>query len=44
MNAGRLPLFASTALAERIERTEAQLIAKGSFDLLYTRAILVKQP
>ena len=26
----RLPLFCSTALAERIERVEAQLIAKGS--------------
>ncbi|MET7745514.1 GNAT family N-acetyltransferase [Streptomyces sp. NPDC005385] len=30
MNAVRLPLFCSTALAERIERVEAQLIAKGS--------------
>ena len=30
MNAGRLPLFCGTALAERIERAEAQLIAKAS--------------
>lgn len=30
MNAGRLPLFCDTALAERIERVEAQLIARGS--------------
>ena len=30
MNAGRLPLFCDTALAERIERAEAQLIAKAS--------------
>jgi GNAT superfamily N-acetyltransferase len=30
MNAGRLPLFCDTALAERIERVEAQLIAKAS--------------
>ena len=30
MNAGRLPLFCDTALAERIERVEAQLVAKGS--------------
>jgi ribosomal protein S18 acetylase RimI-like enzyme len=30
MNAGRFPLFCDTALAERIERAEAQLVAKGS--------------
>ncbi|MGH3772934.1 MAG: GNAT family N-acetyltransferase [Pseudonocardiaceae bacterium] len=30
MNADRLPLFCDTALAERIERVEAQLIAKSS--------------
>jgi hypothetical protein len=30
MNTGRLPLFCDTALAKRIERVEAQLIAKGS--------------
>ncbi|MFE6160692.1 GNAT family N-acetyltransferase [Streptomyces sp. NPDC056486] len=30
MNTDRLPLFCGTALAERIERVEAQLIAKGS--------------
>jgi ribosomal protein S18 acetylase RimI-like enzyme len=30
MNAGRLPLFCDTALAERIERAEAQLITRGS--------------
>ena len=30
MNAGRLPLFCDTALAGRIERAEAQLIAKAS--------------
>jgi len=30
VNAGRLPLFCGTALAERIERAEAQLIAKAS--------------
>ncbi len=30
MNAGRLPLFCGTALAERIERAEAQLIANAS--------------
>ena len=30
MNAGRLPLFCDTALAERIERVEAQLVAQGS--------------
>ena len=30
MTAGRLPLFCGTALAERIERAEAQLIAKAS--------------
>ena len=30
MNAGRLPLFCDTALAGRIERAEAQLIAKSS--------------
>jgi GNAT superfamily N-acetyltransferase len=30
MNAGRLPLFCDIALAERIERVEAQLIAKAS--------------
>jgi GNAT superfamily N-acetyltransferase len=30
VSAGRLPLFASTALAERIERAEAQLIAEAS--------------
>jgi ribosomal protein S18 acetylase RimI-like enzyme len=30
MNAGRVPLFCDTALAERIERVEAQLVAKGS--------------
>ena len=30
MNTGRLPLFCGTALAERIERAEAQLIATGS--------------
>jgi GNAT superfamily N-acetyltransferase len=30
MDAGRLPLFCDAALAERIERVEAQLIAKGS--------------
>lgn len=30
MNADRLPLFCDTALAERIERVEAQLVAKGS--------------
>ncbi|MGW6056674.1 GNAT family N-acetyltransferase [Streptomyces sp. NPDC055189] len=30
MDADRLPLFCDTALAERIERVEAQLIAKGS--------------
>jgi GNAT superfamily N-acetyltransferase len=29
MNAGRLPLFCDIALAERIERVEAQLIAKA---------------
>jgi GNAT superfamily N-acetyltransferase len=30
MNAGRLPLFCDTALAERIERIEAQLVAQAS--------------
>jgi ribosomal protein S18 acetylase RimI-like enzyme len=30
VNDGRLPLFCDTALAERIERAEAQLIAKAS--------------
>ena len=30
MNAGRLPLFCDTALAGRIERVEAQLVAQGS--------------
>ena len=30
MNAGRLPLFCGTVLAERIERAEAQLIAEAS--------------
>lgn len=30
MDAGRLPLFCDTALAERIERVEAQLVAQGS--------------
>jgi hypothetical protein len=30
MDAGRLPLFCDTALAERIERVEAQLVVKGS--------------
>jgi len=30
MNAGRLPLFCDTALAERIERAEADLIARSS--------------
>jgi GNAT superfamily N-acetyltransferase len=30
MNAARLPLFCDTALAERIERVEAQLVTKGS--------------
>ena len=30
MNADRLPLFCDTALAERIERIEAQLVAQGS--------------
>jgi hypothetical protein len=30
VSAGRLPLFCDTALAERIERAEAQLIAKAS--------------
>jgi GNAT superfamily N-acetyltransferase len=30
VDAGRLPLFCDTALAERIERAEAQLIAKAS--------------
>jgi GNAT superfamily N-acetyltransferase len=30
MNAGRLSLFCDTGLAERIERVEAQLVAKGS--------------
>jgi GNAT superfamily N-acetyltransferase len=30
MNAGRLPLFCDIALAERIERVEAQLVTKGS--------------
>ncbi|MGH3722075.1 MAG: hypothetical protein ACRDRI_25180 [Pseudonocardiaceae bacterium] len=30
MNADRLPLFCDTALVERIERAEAQLIAKSS--------------
>ncbi len=30
MNAGRLPLFCDTALAERIERAEAQLVARSS--------------
>jgi hypothetical protein len=30
MNAGRLPLFCDTALAERIEGAEAQFIAEGS--------------
>jgi hypothetical protein len=30
MNADRLPLFCDTALAERIERVEAQLVAQGS--------------
>jgi L-ascorbate metabolism protein UlaG (beta-lactamase superfamily) len=30
MNAGRLPLFCDTALAGRIERAEAQLIAAAS--------------
>ena len=30
MDAGRLPLFCDTALAERIERAEAQLIAEAS--------------
>jgi GNAT superfamily N-acetyltransferase len=30
MNVDRLPLFCDTALAERIERVEAQLVAQGS--------------
>ncbi len=30
MNARRLPLFCDTAMAQRIERAEAQLIAKAS--------------
>ena len=30
MNADRVPLFCDTALAERIERVEAQLIAKAN--------------
>ena len=30
MNTGRLPLFCDTALAGRIERAEAQLIAQAS--------------
>ena len=30
MNAGRLPLFCDTAMARRIERAEAQFIAKAS--------------
>ncbi|MBV9058896.1 MAG: GNAT family N-acetyltransferase [Pseudonocardiales bacterium] len=30
MSAGRLPLFCDTALAERIEKAEAQLVARGS--------------
>ena len=30
MNAGRLPLFCDTAMAQRIERAEVQLIAKAS--------------
>ncbi|HEY2765006.1 MAG TPA: GNAT family N-acetyltransferase [Pseudonocardiaceae bacterium] len=30
IDASRLPLFCGTALAERIERVEAQLVAKGS--------------
>ena len=30
MNAGRLPLFCDTAMAERIERVEAQFIARAS--------------
>ena len=30
MNADRIPLFCDTALAERIERVEAELIAKAS--------------
>jgi hypothetical protein len=30
MNAGRLPLFCDTALAARIERAEARLIARSS--------------
>jgi ribosomal protein S18 acetylase RimI-like enzyme len=30
MNAGRLPLFCGTGLAERVERAEAQLVAQAS--------------
>jgi GNAT superfamily N-acetyltransferase len=30
MNVGRVPLFCDTGLAERVERVEAQLVAKGS--------------
>ena len=38
MNAGRLPLFCDTALAERIERAEAQLIARASKAARHRRA------
>jgi hypothetical protein len=38
VNAGRLPLFCDTALAERIERAEAQLIAKASEAARHRRA------
>jgi GNAT superfamily N-acetyltransferase len=38
VSAGRLPLFCGTALAERIERAEAQLIAKASEAARHRRA------
>jgi GNAT superfamily N-acetyltransferase len=38
MNADRLPLFCDIALAERIERVEAQLVAKGS-ETVHHRAV-----
>jgi GNAT superfamily N-acetyltransferase len=38
VNAGRLPLFCDTALAERIERAEAQLIARASKAARHRRA------
>jgi hypothetical protein len=39
-------LFASTSLAGRIERAECRLenAQRRGFDLLYSRAILIKEP